>query len=95
LSNSSNDSDTNRANANHDEFFSSMTDSAKGNSKYQGSWGSTDSEGANISGRTTDPEKLEEMRKRREERKLHRQNELETKRTTTRKGPMKLGAKKI
>lgn len=57
-------------------------------------WGSADSDGGNLGGRTTDPEKLEEMRKRREERKLHRQNELETKRSN-RKGPMKLGAKKI
>lgn len=39
--------------------------------------------------------KLEDVRKRREEKKLQRQKELETRRATRNAGPMKLGAKKI
>ncbi|CAL8111632.1 unnamed protein product [Orchesella dallaii] len=96
ISNSSDDFISNKSNANESEFLSSVLNTNKGPTSNQTSseWGSTDSDGGSLAGRTTDPEKLEEMRKRREERKLHRQNELETKRST-RKGPMKLGSKKI
>ena len=52
-------------------------------------WGSPVKTAATAEG----DDKAEEMRRRREERKLHRQQELETKKSS--KGPLKLGAKKM
>jgi len=56
-------------------------------------WSSSDND-RSFTASSSDPAKQEEMRKRREERKLHRQNELQAKKAS-KGGPLKLGAKKI
>ena len=65
------------------------------NRRSVNNWGDTEFEPLDEQANTTN-HKLEEAKKKREERKLMRQKELEARRATrTTGGPMKLGAKKL
>jgi len=87
---------------NKDEFFNSLGSNSNkvsplknhSNSKSLVDWGTEDWNESPAEVPADSTGRQEEMRKRREERKLLRQHELETKKSV-KPGPMKLGARKI
>ena len=80
---------------NHDEFFASLgcTNKAPNSSKAVDDWNNSDWNAVETNSGDSGVGRSEELKKRREERKLQRQMELEAKRSN-KAGPMKLGAKK-